>query len=81
MEPSVKHYIRPSKVQTFLKTKRSLALLNITMRLTVKLSVIDVPVFLSFFYLNKILRLQLYRTNLIMISLGVLLFCFGFPTL
>ena len=81
MEPSVKHYIRPSKVQTFLKTKRSLALLNITMRLTVKLSVIDVPVFLRFFYLNKILRLQLYRTNLIMIVLGVFLFCFGFPTL
>ena len=81
MEPSVKHYIRPSKVQTFLKTKRSLALLNITMRLTVKLSVIDVPVFLRFFYLNKILRLQLYRTNLIMIGLGVFLFCFGFPTL
>ena len=55
-----------------------MVLLNISMRLAVKLSVIDIPVFLSYFLFKKILRLQLYRTNLIMIGLGVFLFFFWF---
>ena len=52
------------------------------MPLVVKLSVIDIPMFfLSFFLFKKILHLQLYRIDLIIIGLGFFLFDFGFPTL